>query len=881
MGNEISSPQHHHGHGGGNDNDNDTNSDSETRRSNRTAGYSEFLSSAGKTISHASGIVCGSLADTFEEPDRRESSRSASNSNLGDSDDSFSPRTAQSGGGGFGGPNDEESLQSNPMSKLFAKAMLSEVTDNPSTMTPSDMAQREKKLLRAQESAKQSHANGGSGRPIGAPGASRILPPNMLMENRAQVGRGGDSANGSGSSAVPHGKHRVTIGLSLSRRNANVGHPDTVTRQTAFDFNELQDRSYKYISSTDSTGWRAGGGERGAVRDALDANLANSNSLSDEMDESGGANGGASGGASGVHKVAAPDTVHIPIIHIDCESPSAVESIIAALARGEVFIPHMSVMPEALGVNGISPPDLVVRFGCERTEDVPPEEWPNWCLEFMHNQLYDYFSPMGAQWMKRPFQITLAKKVRWKTVKHMNKFFSHSESVIQAWRDKGAQHLDPQLNFTEGGAASEEVARPHGIYLMRNGRPTNYFAPNFEPPYTTKMTRSLLSNVINKSWDQKRRDWSSEPIARAITPSMIISTMCGCAEANQGFLANEATNKLSPFNGEGFFGDVSVLNNHGKNHNTQSLQGLKTIHREDSGIRRSEIGDGRGGGGRRGRSRNGRGNSKSRSSSKRRSSRSSSRRRTESMDNSFGHEQEDTFNMNNNNNQSSIDRPDQHSSGFSDPQALPPQNEAEERHFLNNVRTPKHEGFQHGFDDHNDLEKIKTPYVEKDTPIIDNRMSNRNQIQKNRIPEDEEAEHQIASFHDHERSHFSDVQKKEGSLAPRISPTEHGSHNMGVSVGESQTTVPIMNGFAQQERERRKEREAEREIERKKMDQLEMAIKEKMKVNREKLSESLEDVSTLALLVLLFTQLRLTLRFVAHVGYWRVSPIERRGVQEF
>ncbi|KAL3937187.1 MAG: hypothetical protein SGARI_002243, partial [Bacillariaceae sp.] len=38
-------------------------------------------------------------------------------------------------------------------SQLFAKAMVSEVTNNPKTMTPAAMAEREKRLLKAQEKA--------------------------------------------------------------------------------------------------------------------------------------------------------------------------------------------------------------------------------------------------------------------------------------------------------------------------------------------------------------------------------------------------------------------------------------------------------------------------------------------------------------------------------------------------------------------------------------------------------------------------------------------------------------------------------------------------------------------------------------------------------
>lgn len=477
-----------------------------------------------------------------------------------------------------------------PTSALFAKAMVSEVTDNPNTMTPAAMAERERRLLKAQDKARKNKNNSGV-RPVGVPGGvgrtsvlgsiahaltgttdplgvgsgmammmssnnsslssshdnpagASVLPPNSMSENRAA-----QAENSTHSTTRRAGRLAVTIGLSLSRRSP-VGHPDTVTRQTAFDFNELQDREYKYVSSTDSSGWRAGGGEAGKPDETVDPTVEEGNptipspgaSAGFDPSSNGGGNYPGTPNAQENVKDAAPDTVHIPIIHIDAESQQAVDAIISAIASGEVFIPHMAIIPEALSVNGVSPPDLVVRFGTERNDDLNPDEWPNWCLEFMHNQLYEYFHTMGAQWMKRPFSITLAKKVRWKTVKHMNRYFAHAEGVIDAWREKGPQYLDPQLAYIEGGATPEEVARPHGIYLLRNGIPTNYFAPNFDPPYTTKMTRSLLLNVLGKSWDKKRREWTSQPIPRLVTPSMLMTAMCGCGESQAGgFVATEAT----------------------------------------------------------------------------------------------------------------------------------------------------------------------------------------------------------------------------------------------------------------------------------------------------------------------------------------------------
>lgn len=433
------------------------------------------------------------------------------------------------------GPTFGQQSQPNRASAMFAKALVNEVTNNPHTMTPRAMAERERRLMKAQEKANLKSKSGDSSKIVGIPGGvgqptifgsiahaltgeadplpnieqtkASLFPPNSSMaQNRAQI-----------EDSIPEpvlGEHSITIGLCLSRRSS-VGNDNTITRQTAFDFNELQDREYNYVSSTDKNGWRAGGGERGGTPTV---------------------------GGNSARKVAAPDVVHIPIIQIDAESAEAIDRIIGVLASGDIFIPHMSIIPEALSVEGVSPPNLVVRFGTERNEDFPPDQWPNWCLEFMHNQLFEYFQDQGALWSKRPFSITLAKEVRWKTVKHMNKYFANSEKVIESWREKGPQFLDPQLAYANAASTPEEVARPHGIYLFRKGVPTNYFAPNFSPPYSTNMTRNLLLNVLNKSWDQKRREWTSQPNPRLVTPAMFISAMLGCSDNMAGgFLANEVT----------------------------------------------------------------------------------------------------------------------------------------------------------------------------------------------------------------------------------------------------------------------------------------------------------------------------------------------------
>jgi len=828
---------------------------SETRDNKYPACFT-MLSSVKKSMIGA----CGGLSDAIDE----DSSDSYENSNR---EESMRRKT----GNDFADPADDESLQTNPMSALFARALISEVTDNPRTMNPTAMAEREKRLLKAQERAKSATKDGtrvvgtpggivGSGSILGAMSNfaikngndgfktdsdangsernnnSRILPPNALSENRAQFRTDIDKE--------PPGKHRITIGLSLSRRHSTLGHPDTVTRQTAFDFNELQDRKYKYVSSTDSSGWRAGGGEKGGggngsvVGGNQQLSLSNTsityshsedgeNSFINEESSRGGQP--LASPASQPHKVAAPDTVHIPIIHIDCDSPAAVDSVIAALARGEIFIPHMSVLPEALGVNGVSPPDLVVRFGCERNEDIPPEEWHNWCLEFMHNQLYEYF-PSMAQWMQRPFQIPLAKKVRWKTVKHMNKFFAHSEHVINGWRERGPQSLDPQLSYIDGGATPDEVARPHGIYLLRNGRPTNYFPPNFDPPYTTKMTRSLLLNVISKSWDKKRRDWTSEPVQKVVTPGMLFSTILGCSDSNSGgFIASEATNNSSHTHPN--------ANQLGGNNNPQkgnSSQNLKHQSKYTNNISDDE--------------QSGRTPTYDQESSNSyagTTSKTGSTLLTPTSQSKHGqrnrspgpiHLDKDVVTP-------EISQSVQTSKRASD------DNESSQVENTSDNFFNSDEFHTLGTTEFNEqLTNSESNSVDFFDSLDSNDFSS--QIHSNPKGKYKKKENSNVSRNNYKKSNGLKVLDEEAVCVPKIDEkTAHGDksgkeesgHNMDfMSIGESQTTIPIMNGsqkFIEDVRQRRKQHELERAKEREKMDELELAIQEKRMGNKEKESK--------------------------------------------
>ena len=52
------------------------------------------------------------------------------------------------------------------------------------------------------------------------------------------------------------------LALSLARKSS-VGNPNSYTHQEAFDLNEVLDRDYEFIMSSNDDGWLVGGGEPG------------------------------------------------------------------------------------------------------------------------------------------------------------------------------------------------------------------------------------------------------------------------------------------------------------------------------------------------------------------------------------------------------------------------------------------------------------------------------------------------------------------------------------------------------------------------------------------------------------------------------------------
>ena len=290
------------------------------------------------------------------------------------------------------------------------------------------------------------------------------------------------------------------LGLSLARKS-DRGHPDSVTHQTAFDLNKVQDRDYKYIFSTNDDGWLVGGGEPGPPTS---------------------------------YKLPAPDSAHAEIIRLGTYRPDwggvSQDDVIAALKAGDILIPQIEVVPTAVVANADVPPELEIRFDMEprvpldlQTPTPEGSEAPflpiNWQLRFLHNQLFRRFV-FPSRFCPGAFHSTILRKAEFRSEKHKADYFAHCGKVCEMWKKLGVQPLIPNLqNDTLGiervncvdkstGEVVNDERYRSGIYLFTDRtKITHHFAPNFLPPYNTPEKRKIILEVLKEEWDEKTLSW--------------------------------------------------------------------------------------------------------------------------------------------------------------------------------------------------------------------------------------------------------------------------------------------------------------------------------------------------------------------------------------
>lgn len=259
------------------------------------------------------------------------------------------------------------------------------------------------------------------------------------------------------------------LGLSLARKS-DKGHPESVTHQIAFDLNDVTDRSYEYLSSTNDDGWLIGGGEPGVPKS---------------------------------YKLPAKDSAHVEIMRIGTYVPEwggiSEKEIIEVMKSGKILIPQVEVLPTTVICNNNSPPELEIRFDMEygpNFVDLDAELPPNWQLRFIHNQLFKHFyNP--SRFCPDPFHATITRKAVFRSEQHKEAYFSMCEAVLKKWKLAGPRPLN-----------ANPVDNKSGIWLFTDRtKPTHLFPPNFLPPYNTEEKKQIILSYLAEEWDEKTLSW--------------------------------------------------------------------------------------------------------------------------------------------------------------------------------------------------------------------------------------------------------------------------------------------------------------------------------------------------------------------------------------
>ena len=278
------------------------------------------------------------------------------------------------------------------------------------------------------------------------------------------------------------------LGLSLTRKSS-AGHPNSVTHQTAFDLNDVLDRNYQYLFSTNDDGWLVGGGEPGPPHS---------------------------------YKLAARDSAHVELMRIGTYNPAwggiTVNDVVTAIQSGRILIPQIEVVPTAVVANPDLPPELEIRFDME-PRVLPPSHDSlvplpiNWQLRFIHNQLFKYFQ-FPSRFCPGAFHSTIVRKAEFRSPQHRAEYFAKCEKAVQSWKKAGVQPLVPPDPLDDNNIAvvqSSTAFSPDcmsGLWLFTDRENiTHFFCPNFLPPYDSPEKRATIMEFLSEEWDEGTLSW--------------------------------------------------------------------------------------------------------------------------------------------------------------------------------------------------------------------------------------------------------------------------------------------------------------------------------------------------------------------------------------
>jgi len=272
-----------------------------------------------------------------------------------------------------------------------------------------------------------------------------------------------------------------------SKDGQKLGHPDSYTHQTAFDLNQVIDRDYEFLQSTDDNGWLVGGGEAGPPTS---------------------------------YKLPLLDSAHVEILRVGTYRKDwggiDLKELLRVMLSGSILIPQIEVLPTDVVANPDLPPELEIRFdmeestrGGQQLKNLELGDFEafcrgplpiNWQLRFLHNQFFKTFV-YPSRFCPGAFHSTILRKADFRSEAHRAAYFTKCTSAIKAWRRDGPKplnaiprHPDTRPLSPEEIKALEEtkvVDKFDRLLKKQNSNDTDFVPP-------TKAEEDAMAALVDK-----------------------------------------------------------------------------------------------------------------------------------------------------------------------------------------------------------------------------------------------------------------------------------------------------------------------------------------------------------------------------------------------
>ena len=107
------------------------------------------------------------------------------------------------------------------------------------------------------------------------------------------------------------------------------------------------------------------------------------------------------------------------------------------------------------------------------------------------------------------YDSTILRKAEFRSRAHKEEYFKMCGDVVAKWRKEGPKPLNTGWDVNgEPLEYPNEDGMNSGIFLFTDRENiTNFFKPNFLPPYDTPEKKNIILTYLQEEWDEPTLSW--------------------------------------------------------------------------------------------------------------------------------------------------------------------------------------------------------------------------------------------------------------------------------------------------------------------------------------------------------------------------------------